>query len=242
MPAMRRGSLFLCCCGFGVRWWRGYCEARSRIGVAFSDIYGGFPVSAGGDGIRLLPGSGCKVEVALLLQNKFLRPSLHFVVFCSGTGDGFVRLGGIGFGICVDAPLLVASWLGVFCWSTVVILGLGSSSSLVGLLGAFLCLLLLLDSAGQVEVSGWDSSMILTADAWLRGMCCSLPLFGVGFSIWGADGGWSLFRCVIRAEMRQRSGELRKMNRCISLDWFVISIIFRVLAVRFGCTVLFFLF
>jgi len=80
------------------------------------------------------------------------------------------------------------------------------------------------------------------ADAWLRGMCCSLPLFGVGFSIWGADGGWSLFRCVIRAEMRQCSGELRKMNRCISLDWFVISIIFRVLAVRFGCTVLFFSF
>ena len=105
----------------------------------------------------------------LVLQNKFLRPSLHFVVFCSGTGDGFMRLGGIGFGIRVDAPLLVASWLGVFCWYTVVILGLGSSSSLVGLLGAFLCLLLLLDSAGQVEVSGWDSSMILTADAWLRG-------------------------------------------------------------------------
>jgi len=242
MPPVRCGPTFLGCCGSDVRRRRGCGEARSSIGADFFVFYGGFPVSAGGGGGRFFPGSGRKVEVALLQRNKFLRPSLHFVVFCSGTGDGFVRLGGIGFGIHVDAPLLVASWLGVFCWYTVVILGLGSSSSLVGLLGAFLCLLLLLDSAGQVEVSRWDSSMILTADAWLRGMCCSLPLFGVGFSIWGADGGWSLFRCVIRAEMRQCSGELRKMNRCISLDWFVISIIFRVLAVRFGCTVLFFLF
>jgi len=61
--------------------------------VAFSDIYGGFPVSAGGDGIRLLPGSGCKVEVALLQWNKFLRPFLHFVVSCPGTVDGSVRWG-----------------------------------------------------------------------------------------------------------------------------------------------------
>ena len=42
------------------------------------------------------------------------------------------------------------------------------------------------------------------------------------------------------AEKCRRSGEMRKMNSCISLDWFVISFIFRVLAVRFGCTVLFF--
>ena len=159
-------------------------RARSSIGADFFVFYGGFPVSAGGGDSRFFPGSGRKVEEVLLLRNKFLRPSLHFVVFCSGTGDGFMRLGGIGFGIRVDAPLLVASWFGVFCWSTVVILGLGSSSSLVGLLGAFLYLLLLLDSAGQVEVSGWDSSMIPTVDAWLRGMCCSLPLFGVGFLIW----------------------------------------------------------
>jgi len=194
----------------------------------------------GSGGGRFFPGSGRKVEVALLLRNKFLQPSLHFVVSCSGTGDGFVRLGGAGFGIRVDVPLLVASWFGVFCWSTMVILGLGSSSLLVGLFVAFLCLLLHLDSAGQEEASGRDSLKILMTDAWLRRMCYSLPLFGVGFSIWGADGGRSLFRCAMRAEKRRRSGELRKMNSCISLDWVVISFIFRVLAVRFGCTVLIF--
>jgi len=95
-----------CCCGFGVRQQRGYGEASSRFGTAFSDIYGGFPVSAGGGGIRLLPGSGCKVEVALLQSNNFLRPFLHFVVSCSGTVDGSVRWGG-----ALDLEFVFLFWL-----------------------------------------------------------------------------------------------------------------------------------
>jgi len=94
MPPVRCGPTFLGCCGSDVRRRRGCGEARSSIGADFFVFYGGFPVSAGGGGGRFFPGSGRKVEVALLLRNKFLRPSLHFVVFCSGTGDGFVRLGG----------------------------------------------------------------------------------------------------------------------------------------------------
>jgi len=77
---------------------RGCGEARSSISADFFVFYGGFPVSAGGGDSRFFPGSGRKVEVALLLRNKFLQPSLHFVVSCSGTGDGFVRLGASDLG------------------------------------------------------------------------------------------------------------------------------------------------
>jgi len=149
-------------------------------------------------------------ESASRSWNKVLRASLFFVIVCSGGGVGSVSP-------CIGVTPL--------------------SSSFVGLLVAFLCLLLRFVSAGQVEASGGFRSTIMTADVWLRKMCCSLPMIGVWFSIFGSVGGWSPSRCVLRAEKHRCSGERRKTVSSFSLDWVVISLIFWVLAVRFGCTV-----
>ena len=100
----------------------------------------------------VFPGGARMRETTPRLWNKVLQASLFFVVVCSGGGVGSVSP-------CIGVTPL--------------------SSSFVGLLVAFLCLLLRFVSAGQVEASGGFRSRIMTADVWLRRMCCSLPMIGV---------------------------------------------------------------
>jgi len=185
------------------------------------------------------PGGACEVEAASPQWNNVLRPSLHFVNSGSGAGDGLVRLGCAGCGNRVGVPHLRTPCTGVLYWFLAEVQVLVSSSSLVSLLVVFLCLLLLwIGSAGQEMASGSARSTNPTADAWLRRMCCSLPKFGVRFWFWGTDGGGLSVRCArLRVEKHRRLGQTRKKNSCLSSDWVVISIFFRVLPVRKGCTV-----
>ena len=187
-----------------------YLGGLSGGGVEDGGLVGLFFSLAGGCLWSVFPGGAWMRETTSRSWNKVLRASLFFVIVCSGGGVGSVSP-------CIGVTPL--------------------SSSFVGLLVAFLCLLLRFVSAGQVEASGGFRSTIMTADVWLRKMCCSLPMIGVWFSIFGSVGGWSPSRCVLRAEKRWRSCERRKMVSSVGLDWVVISLIFRVLAVRFGYTV-----
>ena len=57
-------------------------------------------------------------------------------------------------------------------------------------------------------------------------------------SVSGTDGRGLSVRCArLRVEERRRLGQTRKKNICLSSDRVVISIFFRVLPVRKGCTV-----
>jgi hypothetical protein len=55
------------------------------------------------------PADGRKVEASSVRWNKLLRPFLRLVVYCSGAGDGLVRLGFVEFGDQVEAPDLGGS-------------------------------------------------------------------------------------------------------------------------------------
>ena len=129
-----------------------YLGGLSGGGVEDGGLVGLFFSLAGGCLWSVFPGGAWMRETTSRSWNKVLRASLFFVIVCSGGGVGSVSP-------CIGVTPL--------------------SSSFVGLLVAFLCLLLRFVSAGQVEASGGFRSRIMTADVWLRRMCCSLLMIGV---------------------------------------------------------------
>ena len=164
-----------------------YLGGVSGGGVEDGGLVCLFFSSAGAYLWSVFPGGARMRETTLRLWNKVLRASLFFVVVCSGGGVGSVSP-------CTGVHLLSSLVL-----LLLFLMFLEAGLAAPGLWRFTPC------GVGEVWV-GVARSKGPTADVWLRRMCCSLPMIGVWFSIWGSVGGWSPSRCVLRAEKHRRSG------------------------------------